>query len=192
MAIARGRGRLSKIDQLPEEALDDVVWALGQLNERRRTQADVLFEFNDRLEVKGIDPISRSAFNRRSTRLAKRAMQLEERRHVYTGIAEKLTPEEVSKSDIVLGEFLKMLIDELLEGDGLNAKNTMELARAYKDTVSTQEKSIDRRKQLTDAKENLSKAIDLVEGEMEKTGTTVNGQDVIRKIREEVYGIFEK
>ncbi|NKX16150.1 DUF3486 family protein [Ochrobactrum pseudogrignonense] len=77
---------------------------------------------NDRLEVKGIGPISKSAFNRKAMRLSRRASQLEERRYIYAGIAEKLTPEEISKSDIVLGEFLKTLIDELLDGDGLNSK----------------------------------------------------------------------
>lgn len=188
-----GRGRLSSIEQLPEDAQDDIVWAIGQLNERSRTQADILFELNDRLAVKGIDPISRSAFNRRAMRLAKRAMQLEERRHVYAGIAERLTPEEIGKADVVLGEFLKTLIDELLDGEGLNSKNAMELARAYKETVVAQRHSAEhRRKMDEETRKKLDGAIDKVAGALPDAAAKPDGQAIIRKIREDIYGIFEK
>lgn len=159
----KGRGRLSRIDTLPDEARDDVIWAIGELNTRERSQADILFELNDRLAVKGIEPISRSSFNRKSMRLTKRAMQLDERRHIYAGIAEKLTPEEVGKADLVLGEFLKTLIDELLDGDDLASKNAMELARAYKDTVMAQRHSAElREKAEAQASARLKKAVDQV------------------------------
>lgn len=188
----RGRGRLSSLEMLPEEAQDDIVWALGQLNERKRTQADILFELNDRLDVKGIPEVSRSAFNRRATRLNRRSAQLEERRFVYAGIADRLTPEEVSKSDIVLGEFLKVLIDELLDSDTLDSKNAMELAKAYKETVVAQRHSAEHRRKLeAEAQSKLTKAVDAVEGALAKNGTT-DGAEVLRKIREDVYGIFKK
>ncbi|MDF1778750.1 MAG: DUF3486 family protein [Rhizobiaceae bacterium] len=165
------RGRLSSLDLLPDEAQDDLVWAIGELNKRERSQADILFELNDRLEVKGIEPISRSAFNRKSMRLARRASQLEERRHVYAGLAERLTPEEVGKADLVLGEFLKTLIDELLDGDGLASKNAMELARAYKDTVMAQRHSADLREKVeAQANARLQKAVDEVGDVVRKTG----------------------
>ena len=64
------RGRLSSLDLLPEDCTDDVVWAMGELNARKRSQADILFELNDRLAVKGCDIISKSAFNRRAVRVA--------------------------------------------------------------------------------------------------------------------------
>ncbi|MBW8638983.1 DUF3486 family protein [Hoeflea sp. WL0058] len=166
----KGRGRLSSLDLLPDEAQDDLIWAIGELNRRERTQADILFELNDRLEVKGIEPISRSAFNRKSMRLAKRSLQLEERRHIYAGIADRLTPEEVGKADLVLGEFLKTLIDELLDGDGLVSKNAMELARAYKDTVMAQRHSAElREKAELQADAKLKKAVDEVGDVVRKT-----------------------
>ncbi len=159
----RGRTRLDSLELLPEDAQDDVVWAISQLNERRRSQADILFELNDRLEVKGIGPISKSAFNRKAMRLSRRASQLEERRFIYAGIAEKLTPEEISKSDIVLGEFLKTLIDELLDGDNLNSKNAMELARAYKETVVAQRHSAElRRKAEAEFADKTREAVEAV------------------------------
>lgn len=184
----KGRGRLSSLDMLPDEAQDDLIWALGQLNERRRSQADILFELNDRLAVRGIEPVSRSAFNRKAMRLAKRTMQLEERRHVYAGIAERLTPEEVSKADIVLGEFLKTLIDELLDGEALDSKNAMELAKAYKETVVAQRHSAEHRRKLeAEAHAKITKAVDAVEGELKKKGAT-DGAEVLRLIRE-AYGM---
>lgn len=190
IAKRQGRGRLSSLDTLPEEAQDDLVWALGQLNERRRPQTDILHELNERLDVKGIDPISRSAFNRRAMRLARRTAQLEERRHVYAGIAERLTPEEVSKSDIVLGEFLKVLIDELLEDDQLTSKNVMELARAYKETVLAQRNSsAERRKAEEDAKKKINNALSKVEQSLPMQSETANGKEILRKIREDIYGI---
>ena len=193
VAKRQGRGRLSSLDLLPEEAQDDLVWALGELNQRQRTQADILFELNDRLEVKGIEPISRSAFNRRATRLARRTAQLEERRYVYAGIAERLTPEEVSKSDLVLGEFLKVLIDELLDGSELTSKSAMELARAYKETVLAQRHSAaERRKAEEDAKKKIGKAIDQIEQSLPDAAATPDGKEIIRKIREDIYGIYTK
>lgn len=190
IAKRQGRGRLSSLDTLPEEAQDDLIWALGQLNERRRPQTDILHELNERLDVKGIDPISRSAFNRRAMRLARRTAQLEERRHVYAGIAERLTPEEVSKSDIVLGEFLKVLIDELLEDDQLTSKNVMELARAYKETVLAQRNSsAERRKAEEDAKKKINNALSKVEQSLPMQSETANGKEILRKIREDIYGI---
>lgn len=184
----RGRSRLDSLELLPEDAQDDVVWAISQLNERRRSQADILFELNDRLEVKGIGPISKSAFNRKAMRLSRRASQLEERRYIYAGIADKLTPEEISKSDIVLGEFLKTLIDELLDGDGLNSKNAMELARAYKETVVAQRHSAEhRRKAEEEATAKLAKAVGDATDAVEKAGRKVDGEEILRMIRE-AYG----
>lgn len=193
VAKRQGRGRLSSLDLLPEEAQDDLVWALGELNQRSRTQADILFELNGRLEAKGIEPISRSAFNRRATRLARRTAQLEERRYVYAGIAERLTPEEVSKSDLVLGEFLKVLIDELLDGSELTSKSAMELARAYKETVLAQRHSAaERRKAEEEAKKKINSAISNVEKSLPAQAATVDGQEIIRRIREDIYGIYTK
>lgn len=184
------RGRLSSLDLLPDEAQDDLIWAMGELNARQRTQADILFDLNDRLAAKGIDPISSSAFNRKSMRLAKRTRQLEERRHLYAGIAEKLTPEKVAGDDLILGEFLKTLIDDLLEGDGLSPKNAMELARAYQSVVMAQGKSAETRRAMNaESRKKISETIDAAEAAM-RDGTR-DPAETLRKIREEIYGIFD-
>lgn len=135
-----GRGKLSSLELMPDEAGDDIRWALGELNKRQRTQADILFELNDRLAVVGLGPVSKSAFNRASMRLSVKTRRMVERKEIYAGVAEHLTPGEVAKNDLILGEFLKTLIDELLDGD-VSTKGAMELARAYRDVVAGQHQS---------------------------------------------------
>jgi hypothetical protein len=177
-----GRGRLSSLDLLPEEAQDDLVWAISQLNQRQRSQADILFELNDRLAVKGIEGVSKSAFNRKAMRLARRTGQLEERKFIYAGIAERLTPDEVSKSDLVLGEFLKTLIDELLDGDNLDSKNAMELAKAYKETILAQRHSAEHRRKAEDeANAKLRKAVADVGAVVKKAGVSQETMDEINR-----------
>lgn len=136
-----GRGKLSSLELMPDEAGDDIRWALGELNKRQRTQADILFELNDRLAVIGLGPVSKSAFNRASMRLSDRARRIAERQQIYAGVAESLTPEAVAKNDLILGEFLKTLIDELLDSDEVSPKGAMELSRAYRDVIHGQHQS---------------------------------------------------
>ncbi|SFD78044.1 Protein of unknown function [Bosea sp. CRIB-10] len=144
------RNRLSSLDLVPEDAQDDIVWAIGELNQRQRTQADILFELNDRLVTKGVDPISSSAFNRKAVKLRAVQIRLDEARHIFTGIADQFTPEKVDDNNIVLGEFIKMLVFELTQADASERtpKMAMELARAFHDTVKGQAMSSARRDKL--------------------------------------------
>ncbi len=136
--------RLAKMDMMPEEAREDVLWAYGELNAGRREQQDILTELNARLAAKGLEPVSRSAFSRKAMRLSKWAEKLETRRYVYAGIAKSLTAEEIGQSDIVLGEFLKALIDDLADNQQ-DTKGAMELAKAYKEIIVGQRHSIELR-----------------------------------------------
>ncbi|AEQ50764.1 DUF3486 family protein [Pelagibacterium halotolerans] len=186
----RQRRVLSSLDLLPEEAREDVLWAMAELNKMERFQSDILDDFNERLASKGLGPISKSAFNRRAVRLKNWTQKLEERRHLYSGIAERLTPEEIGKTDIVLSEFLKVLIDELSDGV-TTPKGAMELARAYRDTVTAQKSSADHRRQMeAEARAKLEKAVGEVAGEVERAGQPVDAAQVLRLIRK-AYGIEE-
>lgn len=148
--MAGTKNRLSAMDMVPDEAQDDIVWAIGQLNLRQRSQADILFDLNDRLATKGVDPISSSAFNRKALKLRAVQIRLDEARHIFTGIADQFTPEKVDDNNIVLGEFIKMLVFELTQADAAerSPKEAMELARAYHDTVKGQAMSSSRREKL--------------------------------------------
>lgn len=176
-----GRGRLSSIDLLPEEAQDDILWALGELNQRQRTQTDILGELNDRLAAKGLETISRSAFNRQSMKLAARSRRLAERQSIYATIAPKLTPESVSQTDLVLGEFLKTLIDELLDSADLAPKGVADLAKAFNLTVNAAKVSADHKARLM--KEMAVKAETAIAQVASKNGMS---SDIIAKFRAEL------
>jgi hypothetical protein len=170
-----GRGRLSSLDLVGEEGRDDIFWALSELNRRERTQADILFELNDRLEAKGLAPISRSAFNRKAVRLAAAARRLDEARHLFAGLADQFTPERIDEGNIGLGEVLKTLIFELTDPDHSHGpKEAMELARAYLATIQGQRLSSDRRHKLEkEFSAKTTAAIDQVAREKGLTGDTV-------------------
>lgn len=158
-----GRGRLSSIDLLPEEAADDIVWACQQLAERKRTQADILFDLNDRLEAKGLDAVSRSAFNRRALMLAAAQRRMQEARAMFEGLSSQFTAGDVDSNTIVLGEYLKTLIVELLGDEQRTPKQAMELATAFRSTVAAQKISSERRAKLeAEINAKTAKAVDVV------------------------------
>lgn len=171
-----GRGRLSTLDLVPEEGRDDIIWALAALNARNRTQTDVLSELNERLEAKGLEPISRSAFNRKAVRLAAAARRLDEARHLFAGLAGHFTPERIDEGNIGLGEVIKTLIFELTDPDKDHTpKDAMELARAYQATISGQKISSERRQKLErEFTEKTSAAVDQVAKEKGLSGDTVD------------------
>lgn len=147
--MAAGRGRLNSLDLVPEEGQEDIRWAFAELNRRQRTQADILFELNDRLTAKGLEEftISKSAFGRRSVASARAASRLKLQRDIFAGIADHLTPENIDQGNVALGEFIKALIGEIvseMEGE-LSPKDAMELARAFQAVVSAQKLSQERK-----------------------------------------------
>ena len=181
-----GRGRLSSVDQLPEEAQEDVVWAVGELNRREKTQSEILFALNDRLAAKGIDPISRSAFNRKSMKLAAMSNRLNEARHIFAGLAPHFTADTVDQHTIVVGEFIKLLVFELAqsEGEAIGTKGAMELARAHLAVIQGQKISAERRVALQrEFAARAETAIDAVAREKGLTGDTVRG------IKERILGL---
>lgn len=180
-----GRGRLSSIDLLPEEAEDDIVWACQELAARTRTQEDIRFELNDRLEVKGIEGISKSAFNRKAMRLAAAQRRMAESRAMFEGLAPQFSPDNVDKSNVVLGELIKTLIQELLLSDTVtDPKGAMELARAYQSTIGAMKVSSDRRQKLeAELSKRTEQAIDAVAKERGM------GAETIEAIKTRVLGI---
>lgn len=184
MRAAQGRGRLSSLDLIPEDGYDDIVWAREELNQRRRTQADILFELNDRLAVKGIDPISKSAFHRAAVRAAIVARKLAEARAVFAGVAKQFTPGETDESNLALGELIKMLIQELLEQPDHTPKQAMEMARALLATVQAQSLSSSRRLKLeADMRAKMTEAVDKVAGEKGMSAET------IARIKSQILGV---
>lgn len=170
-----GRGRLSSLDLAPEEAQDDIIWAMGELNKRQRTQAEILSDLNGRLADKGCPLVSKSAFNRKAMRVAAAAQRLAERRALFEGLAPQFTAERMDEANVVIGELIKTLITELLDGDAgsFTPKGAMELARAYKHTIEGQNISADaKRRALDAASRKLGEAVEKVGKEKGITAET--------------------
>ncbi len=144
----QGRGRLGKLDLLPEEAQPDLIWLNQQLRANKRNQVELLDLFNARLAVHGIEPIGKSSFSRYSVRKATQFRELDETRRISIELAELLGTDSADKMTIALGELLKMSSFKLVEGGGLEAMDIMSLARAVKDVVAAQKQSTDYRKTL--------------------------------------------
>lgn len=183
------RNRLTSMDLVPDEAQDDIVWAIGELNLRQRTQQEILFDLNTRLAQKGVDPISSSAFNRKAVKLRAVQIRLDEARHIFTGIADQFTPEKVDDNNIVLGEFIKMLVFELTQADAAqrSPKDAMELARAFHDTVKGQSMSSARRGKLEEEyRKKTSAAIGAV---ARKAGLS---KERVTELRDEFLNLADK
>lgn len=107
-----GRGQLSSIDVLPEEADEAIAWANAQLRERKMPQNEILRQFNSMLADHGIGAISRSAFSRHSVRLAVEMRKMEASRQIMDVVLGQLEPGERSDSMIAATELLKYRILE--------------------------------------------------------------------------------
>lgn len=184
-----GRGRLSSMDLVPEEGQEDIVWAVGELNKRERTAEEIRLEMNDRLERKGLDTISSSAFNRKSVKLAAMSNRLNEARYIFQGLAPQFTAEKVDEHTIVLGEFIKLLIFELAQNEGsdLGSKGAMELARAHLAVIQGQKISAERRATLE--ARFKAEAAEAIEKVAKVRGVS---QEVTDAMRAKLFGVAEE
>ena len=167
----QSRGRLSSIDLLPDEADEDVAWALEALRERNLPQTAILIEFNERLADKGIDPISKSAWGRYSVRKAIQFRRLDEVQKISAELVGSLGTDEPDQLTIAIGEMLKTAAFEVLEGGEVNPKGLMELSRAVQSVVGAQKTSSENRRRLErEVAERLEDAADRAEESFREAG----------------------
>ncbi len=177
----QGRGRLSSIDLLPEDADDDVAWALEQLRERKMLQVEILVEFNRRLEAKGIDPISPSAWGRYALRKANQFRRLDEAQRISAELVSSLDANDPDQLTIAIGEMVKTAAFELLEGD-LDTKGLMELSRAVQGVVGAQKTSSENRRRMErEVAERVEDAADRVEESLREAGLSEERLAEMRK-----------
>lgn len=189
-----GRGRLSSIDMLPEEAETDVVWALGQLRESKLPQTVILQEFNERLADRGLGPISKGAWSRYSLRKAVQFRKLDEVQKISGELVQQLGTDGPDQATIMVAEMIKTAAFQLLEDGTVDTKGLMELSRALSGAVGAQKTSAEHRRKLEEGmRARVDKAI-------EQAGENLAGQPelandpaaVLKRIREDVYGIFDR
>ena len=152
MSMVRGRGRLSSVDLLPIEAEEDIAWAFAELRSRKKTQEDILESLNLRLAVKGLGPISKSAFNRAAIRTARMAHRLGEVREIATALSSKFEDGGDEDLTLLVSETIKSLVFETLENagrlkaDGLTAEMLANFALALKSAEQAKKVTADTRK----------------------------------------------
>ena len=190
MAKRRGRGRLSSIKMLPPEADEIVRWAALELREEKRTQLDIGNEFNEKLGRIGLDPISPSAFNRHSVRLADIVRRSNQTREIAAVLTDRMQPGQSDDVTITLAEMIKTLISELLDKGGeagFSPKSAMEMASALKSAAGAQKISADRRLKLEAAL--ADKVEDTLEHVKKETGLS---QERVAQIRRDVLGVVKR
>lgn len=177
---SKGRGQLSSIELLPEEAAPVVAWAAEELGQRERTQTDILEEFNERLAEIDLGPISPSAFNRHSMRLAQMARRHADVHQITTALTARMEPGQSDDLTIMAAETIKMLVFELMQDEGaIEPKGAMELARALQSAVAAQNASMARKRvQQEEIKEQVDEAIETVAAE---TGMSADRIDELKR-----------
>lgn len=141
------RGRLSSIDQLPVEANPAIQWAASEIIDNSLTQDQIREELNRQLAQIAkeqritIEPISRSSFNRYSTRTTALTRQLAETREVAKTVAEALGPEAHDDATILLVQLIKQASIDIFQKKALSSKEIMELSRALNSAMAAQKAS---------------------------------------------------
>ena len=168
-----GRGRLSSIDLLPDEATPDVIWALEQLRERKLPQNAILAEFNLRLADKGLEPVSKSAWSRYAVRKAIQFRKHDEARKMSAELVAQLGAEGADEITVMVAELIKVAMFELLEGGQLGSKDVMQMARGLASVVTAQKVSGEYRKKLQDdVQAKLKEAADAAARAGKKAGVS--------------------
>lgn len=191
--MEKSRVRLSSIDLLPPEAEPDIAWAIAEIEAGKRLGIDIHQEFNARLADRGIGPISHSAFSRYALRKRRMFARLREVREISSAISKALGPGDDDDLMTAIAQTLKTRVYELLEDKAVDTKGAKELGQAVQSLVSAQRMSADNRRRLEESlKARIGKAVDAAEGEMAAAAQAPDGAAVLRKIREDIYGIFDK
>ncbi|MFC5423955.1 phage protein Gp27 family protein [Bosea eneae] len=184
------RGRLSTLDLLPIEAEEDVAWAFAELRARKQTQDDIRDALNLRLKLKGLGPISASAFNRAAVRTARMAHRLGEVREMASALATKFEDGGDEDLTLMVSETIKAMIFEMLENAGnlkanpLTAEMMANLATALSGAERAKKISADTRKMI---ERDFSKK---AEAAIEKVGSAKGlSQETKEAFRRELFGV---
>ncbi len=182
-----GRGRLSSIDMLPDEAEPDLVWAVEQLRERKMHARAILDEFNARLADRGIAPISKSAWGRYAVRKAIQFRRLDEVRRISDELVESLGADGPDQVTVAVAEMVKLAAFRLLEGGDAGAKDVNELARALNSAVNAQKTSAEHRRRIEQQLQDKLKSVaDRAETLGREAGLSA---DRIAQMRRDVLGL---
>ena len=182
------RGRLSAIDLMPPEADGIISWAAAELGLRERTQTDIYAEFTGKCEQLMAEHRGElefaipafSSFNRYSIRLARLTRRLDETRQIVAALSASFDAKDSDDLTIMTAETIKALVLHMLGdgADGIEPKDAMLLATAFKSAAQAQSISTDRRRKVE--KEFESRIGVAVETVARAKGLTVETAEAIK------------
>lgn len=176
-----GRGHLSSIDMLPDEAESAIVWANEQLRARKLPSSVILAEFNERLADLGLEPISKSAWGRYAVRKAIQFRRLDDIQRMGGELARSMEARAPDEVTVAVAEMLKVAAFEILEEGEVSAAGIMQLARALQAAVSAQKTSAEYRERLEqEVQARLAEAAAKI-GKLEKKGVSPEAIAAINK-----------
>ena len=182
----KGRGRLSSLEMLPEEADGDLLWLHDELRASKRPQTAIRRDFNARLADRGIAPISTGTFNRYTVRKAREWREYDERQRLARDLVETMGPDGADKMSVAVSERVKMAVDHLLSEGGLGPKEVAALARANRAAVAAQKDAIELRRTLEDEQQRkLEEVAEAVQDVAQKAGIT---EDTMAEINRRILG----
>ena len=174
----KGRGRLSAIEQLPNQCDETIAWAAIELRNRDRTQTDIYQEFYNKLEAvmkehRGeleFNIPSFSAFNRYSINQATLTRRLEQTREIAASISERFDAQASDDLTLIAAEAIKTLVFEVLTDageSGVDPKGAMQLAAALRAATQAQGFSTNRRVKI---EKDFASQVDDTLSQVTKTG----------------------
>lgn len=203
--MAKGRGRLSAIDLLPDECEPIIAWATQALADRSQTETEIYGEFRTKLiALQGeigldFDIPSSSAFNRFSMRLAQMTRRLEQTREIAATLSQRLDATGSDDLTLIAAEAIKTLIFEVLQSKGeagLDPKGAMELANALRAASAAQVTSSNRRMKL-EAEQKAKRVEEQMRDNAERALDTLASEpgiskEAIARARREFLGVRPK
>lgn len=185
----QGRGRLSRLDMLPEEADEHLTWLNTEIRANKRPLNELRDVFNVQLAALGIEPISNGSFSRYAVRKAKQFRELDETLRMSRELAEVLGADGSDQLTINLSNMLQVAAVKLIEAEGsqLAAKDLMELARAAQAATSAQKQSADYRRML---EREFAQKVEAAKKDIEQIGKKAGVSDeVMLRITNKLSGL---
>jgi hypothetical protein len=161
-----GRGRLSTIDQLPEDVR---IRVNAELRNRDKTQMQILEDINPDLQERGQKPISKSAFNRYAMAIEEKGSMMREAREAADALVGGLGEQKGTDLGRAVTEMIKTLTFNLVMNEGeIDVDTLNKLALCSQRIESASKSTIDREAQIK--KQAMQDAVKAIEA---------NGKDQI-------------
>lgn len=195
--------RLSSIDLLPEEASGLINWAILELEKGKRTDSDILFEFNDQLAVMGQGPISKSAFGRYALKKRKFFRGRADYIQFSKAYAQENAATSADERTRMLNDMLKTAIWQAIMDGKTSPKDIASMSKALQSLLAAQRVSTGEVVKETERKEKKvltpeeaakrkdeEKMFDAAGAALENSGFK-GGAEFIKYIRQAVYNVYE-